>query len=81
MVRLWPWNVPGYEEALQAHMDLVLRADLLGDRTLSAELFQRGQTLLAAMDRQRAQEPPGMPRRAMQTDTSILRTARSFFAR
>jgi tetratricopeptide (TPR) repeat protein len=78
-VRLWPWNVPTYEAALQAHMDMVLRAELMGDQELAAELVRGGQATLAALDAQKAKEPPGMPRRPIQTDTPTIRRAREIF--
>jgi len=79
-VRLWPWEVQAYETALASLVDLTLRAELVGDRTLAGELAGSGRAVLNALDAKKAREPAGRPRRPLQTDSLSLRQARSFFA-
>ncbi|HLN61023.1 MAG TPA: tetratricopeptide repeat protein, partial [Symbiobacteriaceae bacterium] len=74
--QLWPWNTAAYEEALEAHLDLIFRANLLGDQVQAAELLTNGRAILADLDRQKAKEPPGRPRKPMNIETAIIQRAR-----
>lgn len=78
-VALWPWHVPAYEEALQGHIDLVRRAQVAGEEGLARELARSGEQILAALAQQKAKEPPGAPRRAMQTETPVIQQASRLF--
>lgn len=74
--RLWPWNTAAYEEALEAHLDMLFRANLLGDHAQAAELTANGRAILADLDRQKAKEPPGRPRKPMNIETPVIEQAR-----
>ncbi|HEY3366624.1 MAG TPA: bacterial transcriptional activator domain-containing protein [Symbiobacteriaceae bacterium] len=80
-VRLWPWQVPAYEEALSANLDMLLRASVVGDRPLQADLLENGRAILAALDAQKAKEPRATPRAPMQVDKPVIREARDRFGR
>lgn len=73
---LWPWHVPAYERALDAHVTMLLEAEWLGDQELAQEVRESGWAVLEALDRQKALEPPGMPRAPMEVDTPTIRRAR-----
>lgn len=79
-VALWPWNVQAYESALQVHMDLTTRAQLLRDEATARALARSARQILEALDRQKAKEPAQHPRRPMNVDTPGIRSARQFFA-
>lgn len=74
-VALWPWHVPAYEEALQAHVDLIRRAQGAGEESQARALAESGEAVLAAMADQKAREPAGAPRRGMQVDTPAIQQA------
>jgi tetratricopeptide (TPR) repeat protein len=76
---LWPWYVPVYETALSAHLDMLFRAQVLGDAALANELTGSGRAILAALDRQKAKEPPGRPRKPMDVHTPAIEQARDYF--
>ncbi|HYF91779.1 MAG TPA: hypothetical protein VD969_06005 [Symbiobacteriaceae bacterium] len=78
-VRLWPWYVPAYEAALSAHIDMLFRADLAGDRATAAEIAASGREILGQLDRQKAKEPAGRPRQPMNLDTPTIRQAKEVF--
>lgn len=72
---LWPWHVPAYERALDAHLTMLIQAEWQGDDRLAAEIRQSGRTILEALDRQKAREPAGMPRAPMELNTQTIRRA------
>ncbi|HWI65527.1 MAG TPA: hypothetical protein VNT75_27160 [Symbiobacteriaceae bacterium] len=80
-VRFWPWHVPAYEAALGAHLDMAFRADVAGDARTAAEVAASAVAILDQLDRQKAKEPAGRPRRAMEIDTPVIRQARGTFSR
>jgi tetratricopeptide (TPR) repeat protein len=77
-VRLWPWSPAAYEEALEAHMDLIFRASLAGDQALAHDLLESGRAVLAALDRQKAKESGARPRQPMNVETPTIRRARQY---
>ena len=79
-VRLWPWYVPAYEEALGAHLDMALKADLTNDRALVTDVAASARAILEQLDRQKAKEPAGRPRQPMDTETQTIRQARQTLA-
>jgi len=78
-VELWPWQTSAYEEALQADLDMLVRARALGDSDLAAEIARSGRALLDRLARQKAKEPEHAPRRPMAVDTPVIRQARRTF--
>ena len=79
-VRLWPWWVPVYERALELHMDLVMRLELMGRPDEATQVFNSGRAILADLARQQAREPAQSPRKQMITGTATLQRAQAFFA-
>ena len=79
LVRLWPWYVPAYEAALEAHMEMSLRAAMSGDQRLVAELRESGQAILSALEQQKAKEPPRIPRPPMRVETPTVERGYSFY--
>lgn len=73
---LWPWHVPAYERALEAHLTMLVQAEWQGDDRLVEEIRESGRAILDALDRQKAQEPAGMPRAPMDLNTPTIRRAR-----
>lgn len=78
-VHLWPWEVPAYEAALQAHLDMALRAAITGDHALARDLAESGRAILAELDAQKAKEPRVTPRAHINIDTPVIRQARDQF--
>ncbi|MFZ5825142.1 MAG: tetratricopeptide repeat protein [Bacillota bacterium] len=72
---LWPWHVPAYEQALQAHVDLIARARVAGQGDLAVEIAQSGEALLGALRRQKEREPAEAPRRPMEINTPAIQQA------
>ncbi|HEY8347704.1 MAG TPA: hypothetical protein VIL07_10620 [Symbiobacteriaceae bacterium] len=79
LVALWPWHVPAYETALQVHVTMLLEAEWRGDAGLVDAIMQSGRAILAQLDRQKASEPPNMPRAPMAVDTPVIQQARAVF--
>lgn len=79
-VRLWPWEAEAYAEAIAAHLTYMDAAEGAGDRKAAVLLAESGQRLLAAMERQKAREPAGAPRRGMDVDRPVFAEARERFA-
>ncbi|MDF2630324.1 MAG: hypothetical protein K0R39_4155, partial [Symbiobacteriaceae bacterium] len=79
-VRLWPWYVPAYESALSAHSDLLFRAEVALDEAAAAHIIGSARAILDQLERQKAKEPPGRPRRPMDVNTPVLQQARATFA-
>lgn len=79
LVGLWPWHVPVYEAALEAHMEMSLRAAMDGDDQLLTALRASAQEILAALEAQKAREPVKIPRPRMQVDTPAVERATRFY--
>nr|PZN68054.1 MAG: hypothetical protein DIU55_14370 [Bacillota bacterium] len=79
-VRLWPWEVEAYAEAAAAHLRYLDAAEAAGDRAAAVRLAESGQRILAALERQKAREPSGAPRKGMDVDRPIFAEARERFA-
>ncbi len=75
-VGLWPWQITVYEEALQAHVDLIVRAQAAGDTPRVVELARSGRAILERLSEQKAREPAKTPRRPMQVETPAVQQAR-----
>lgn len=78
-VRLWPWHLPAYESALDHLMDLTLRASLLGDENLAADLRRYGRAILEQLEETKAREPAATPRKPLDLNSPALTRLRSFF--
>lgn len=78
-VRLWPWQSAAYESALNAHIQMLLAAEVEHDASLTKVIVDSGRTILAAMDRQKGKEPAHTPRKPMPVDSPTIREARTLF--
>lgn len=77
LTRLWPWEMRAYEAALEMHMEMLMRAELMDDSHLAVALAESGRAVLAALGAQKAREPALAPRKQMPDSTPVVERARS----